>query len=190
MQYRITRDELIQVMSIWNGYLKKQVHLIACGGTALTLLNIKESTKDIDLIVPSEVEYRYLIKQLSSLGYQQITGCGWTKDKRFIFNLYSGQRIFTTGLLESPLKKGNNILFKEFSSIYLGVLNFYDLIISKLFRYSPVDVQDCKDLIRAKRKDIDLELLKERFYETSAFDISDDKNKRYFRYFMREIEEE
>jgi len=27
-----------------------RVHLIACGGTALTLLNIKESTKDITLL--------------------------------------------------------------------------------------------------------------------------------------------
>jgi len=40
-KYRIDRQELI---SGWDGFLKRKVHLIACGGTALTLLEIKPST--------------------------------------------------------------------------------------------------------------------------------------------------
>ncbi len=50
MKYRIDNQGLMDRLSAWNGFLKKDVHLIACGGTALTLLGIKASTKDIDLI--------------------------------------------------------------------------------------------------------------------------------------------
>lgn len=69
MEYRLNKKSLLEVLSQWNGFLKRKVHLIACGGTALTLLDIKPSTKDVDMIVPVEVEYRYLIKILKDLGY-------------------------------------------------------------------------------------------------------------------------
>ena len=37
-QYRVTVDELIQTLSAWDGLItgRKKIHLIACGGTALT----------------------------------------------------------------------------------------------------------------------------------------------------------
>ena len=42
----------------WNSLMNFKVHLIACGGTAMTLLDIKDSTKDIDFVVPKENEYK------------------------------------------------------------------------------------------------------------------------------------
>jgi len=59
--YRIDRQRLVNEIGAWGSFLKRKVHLIACGGTALTLLGIKPSTKDIDLIVPELKEYDYLI---------------------------------------------------------------------------------------------------------------------------------
>lgn len=61
MSSRIDRSELLDVLSQWDRYLKRRVHCIACGGTALTLLNVKESTKDIDLIIPKLEDYKYLV---------------------------------------------------------------------------------------------------------------------------------
>ena len=61
MDYRLNKDNLLELLSLWNSFLKKKVHLIACGGTALTLQDIKSSTKDVDFLVPKEDEYRYLI---------------------------------------------------------------------------------------------------------------------------------
>ena len=55
--YRIGIDALYERLEIWNGYLLRKVRLIACGGTALTLLGFKDSTKDVDLMVPDEREY-------------------------------------------------------------------------------------------------------------------------------------
>jgi hypothetical protein len=186
---KVDKSELLNILSIWNRYLKRKVHLIACGGTALTLLNIKESTIDIDLLIPNLDEYEYLLKTLIDLGYEQKTGTGWQKDRGFRFDLFPGKRIFITELLESPIDKGNHILFKEFTSIYLGILNYYDLIISKLFRFTPIDREDCLTLILKKADEIDLERLTSRFYETSSYDISDENNRKNFEIFLRLLQD-
>ena len=190
MQYRIDKEALLNILSIWDGHLKKKVHLVVCGGTALTLMNLKESTKDIDLLVPVEGEYRYLIGVLKDLGYKPTTGTGWARDKGFSFDLFLGSKIFTTDLLESPLEKGNNVLLKEFSHIYLGVLNHYDLLISKIFRSTPVDIEDCLILFKTKHAGINIKKLKDRFYETSSYDISDEKHRKNFKYFLSILKKE
>ena len=82
------------------------------------------------------------------------------------------------------VEPGNHFLFKEYSSLYLGILNYYDLIITKLFRFSPVDVEDRLSLLREKHNKIDIKKLKERFIETSLYDISDEKNLKNLKYFM------
>ena len=180
MNAQVDKTTLLNTLSLWNRYLKRTVRIIACGGTALTLLNLKESTKDVDFLIPEQSEYRYLIKNMMDLGYKQTTETGWQKNQGFILDLFVGKTIFTTELLESPLEPGNHIPYKEFSSIYLGILNYYDLIISKLFRFTPVDTDDCVTLFKEKNKEINLDKLKSRFFETSAYDISDEKNRNNF----------
>jgi len=190
MQYRIDKKTLLNILTIWDSHLKRKVHLIACGGTALTLLDIKESTKDIDLLIPDEKEYRYLIKILTDLGYDRVTGTGWArKGEGFKFDLFSGKTIFTTELLESPLKEGNNIPLKEYEYLYLGILNYYDLIISKIFRDTTVDRDDCLRLFEARQEEIDMDKLRNRFNETSSYDTSDEKNKKNFEYFLKDLKE-
>ena len=73
-KYRITGRELIQTIDNWEHLINFKVNLIGCGGTALTLLEIKESTKDIDFIVPVGKEYERLMKFLRSLGYEEKGG--------------------------------------------------------------------------------------------------------------------
>jgi predicted nucleotidyltransferase len=71
-KYRITGRELIQTIDNWEHLMNFKVNLIGCGGTALTLLEIKDSTKDIDFIVPVGKEYERLMKFLRSLGYEEM----------------------------------------------------------------------------------------------------------------------
>lgn len=118
------------------------------------------------------------------MGYEQVTGSGWQKEKGFIFDLFVGKKVFITELLESPLDSGNHFLFKEYSSLYLGILNYYDLIITKLFRFTSVDVEDCLSLLRERHNEINIKKLKARFIETSSCDISDEKNLKNLEYFM------
>lgn len=173
MEYRIDKQGLLDRISAWDSFLKRKVHLIACGGTALTLLGVKDSTKDIDLVVPEEGEHDYLIHILRQLGYKSASGWGWSRDDGFIFDLFRGKRIHTTELLESPLKEGNHTLVKEFSHIYLGILNYYDIIISKLFRGSATDNEDCLALLKANKSEIDLVKLEKQFREAASYDVSE-----------------
>jgi len=190
MDIQVDKTTLLKNLSAWDRFMKRKVRIIACGGTAMTLINIKASTKDIDLLIPEPKEYKYLVNTIIDLGYERKTGTGWQKDRGYIFDLYVGKTIFTTELLESPLKAGNYIPFKNFSSIHLGVLNYYDLIITKLFRYSSIDIDDCLSLIKEKAGEIDIGKLKSRFYETSSYDISYEKNRKNFDYFYKKVTKE
>jgi pantothenate kinase len=84
MDYRLDKQTLLDVLGQWNRFFRRKIHLIACGGTALTLMDVKASTKDVDFMVPNEPEYRYLIRTLKDLDYRQKTGSGWQK-KRAIY---------------------------------------------------------------------------------------------------------
>lgn len=190
MQYRFGKKDLLDTLGSWNDFLRKKIRLVACGGTALTLLGIKDSTKDMDFIIPIESEYDYLIKVLQDLGYKPVTGAGWSRGDNRIFDLFRGKQVHTTELLETPLKEGNHILLKEFSYLYLGVLNYYDIIISKLFRATGVDMDDCLALVKARKDRIDINLLKKRFLETSSYDVSEEKVNKNLEYFLRILKEE
>jgi len=190
MDYRIDKNGLLERLAAWNGFLKRKVRLVACGGTALTLLDIKPSTKDIDLLVPAAEEYDYLTGVLKDLGYKSASGAGWARDDGFIFDLFRGKRVHMTELLESPLEKGNNIPVKEFSNIYLGVLNHYDLLISKLFRGTAVDLEDCLMLMKARKAEIDVGKLISRFNETVSYDVSEDKIRKNLEHFKRSLKKE
>jgi len=185
MVKRIDKQGLMTELGGWNSFLKKKVYLIACGGTAMTMIGVKDSTKDIDFMVPNEAEYNYLLKIIKDLGYKPVSGHGWARDGGFTFDLFRGNKIFTTELLESPLEEGNNIKLSEFSHIYLGILNYYDLIISKLFRGSSVDFEDCSALVKAKRKEIDIDRLTERFQETASYEVSHGRVQGNFEHFLR-----
>jgi len=109
MEYRTDKTELIENLRTWNKFFKLKVHLIACGGTAMTLQGVKASTKDVDFMVPEIREYKYLKSLLADMGYKQATGPGWKREGDvFHFDLFQGNRIHTTGMLESPLTQGRN----------------------------------------------------------------------------------
>jgi len=115
MDYRLNKQTLLEVFGQWNGFFRRKVHLIACGGTALTLMDIKPSTKDVDFMVPVEPEYRYLIKTLKDLGYRQKTGSGWQKKgDLFIFDLFVGKRINTRNCWNLPWKRATIRRLKNF----------------------------------------------------------------------------
>jgi hypothetical protein len=154
-------------------------------------MDVKPSTKDVDFIVPIEPEYRYLIRILRDLGYQQKTGSGWQKKgDLFIFDLFVGKRVHTTELLTSPLEAGNHTLLKEFSHLYIGILNPYDLIASKLFRGTGVDFEDCLMLVKARKDDIDIKRVERHFKELASYDISEKRITTYIEDFLDLLKKE
>ena len=173
-KYRTTGIELLNTIDNWEHLIDFNVHLIGCGGTALTLLRIKESTKDIDMMVPVQKEYERLIIFLRKIGYQERgNGLVHPDDPNFLYQFWSGNRVFTTELLDSPLEPGKNIPIKKWRHIYLGALNPQDLIITKMFRGTPVDLDD--SLAAFSEFKMDPGALLERFVETAGYDINPNK---------------
>lgn len=173
---KIDKNELLNNMRAWNRILRRKIHLIACGGTAMTLLDVKASTKDVDFMAPNLKEYNYLIKLLPAMGYAQTSGSGWRrKGEVFHFDIFPGNKIHTTELLESPLEAGRNRPLVEFSRLYIGILNDYDLISSKLMRGTKVDYEDCVMLVKAHKDELDLEKLAAHFHEMISYDIAEER---------------
>ncbi len=188
--YRLDKNELLDTLRAWNIALRRKVHLIACGGTAMTLLGVKASTKDVDFMVPNIREYNYLIKQLPAMGYAPATGPGWQrKGEIFHFDIFRGNNIHTTGLLKSPLEVGRNKLLAEFSHLYIGILNDYDLISSKLMRGTRVDYKDCVMLATAHKDELDLEKLTTHFHEMVSYDVAEERIRPNINYFLERLRE-
>jgi hypothetical protein len=174
-EYRIDKAGLWTILEGWDAYLPRKVRLIACGGTALTIQDLKPSTKDVDFLVPEDSEHVTLVQTIRRLGYRQATGSGWTRGDGYIFDLFAGKTVFVTELLESPLEQGNHIPIKAFKKLSVAALNDYDLVISKMFRGSAVDIQDCLALIRARSKDFDRNRLEARYKETAQYDLNPER---------------
>ncbi|MBW1860488.1 MAG: hypothetical protein JRI70_10610 [Deltaproteobacteria bacterium] len=167
--YRITGARLLETLDNWDQLMNFRTQLIACGGTALTLLELKESTKDVDFVVPVVAEYERLMKFLKAIGYREKQG-GWAHpdDPLFLYQFWYGSRVFTTDLLDSPLQEGRNILIKQWRHIYLGALNLVDLIITKVFRGTSVDMDDC--IVAFEKGQVDPQQLLMRYVETASYD--------------------
>jgi hypothetical protein len=177
--YRITSDILLDTIDNWDELMTFRVQLIACGGTALTLLKLKESTKDIDFVVPDVSEYERLIRFLSRVGYSE-KGGGWAHpdDPLFLYQFCYGKRVFTTELLDSPLDPGKHIVIKEWPHIYLGALNLIDLIITKMFWGTGVDMDDC--ITTFETGQVNPRELLERYAATASYDLNPDEKMQNF----------
>jgi len=185
-KYRITASELLQTIENWEHLIDFKVNLIGCGGTALTLLEIKDSTKDIDFIVPISKERERLMKFLRSLGYEEKGGgLAHPDDPYFLYQFWVGNRVFTTDLLDPPLNPGRNIPIKKWRHIYLGALNLQDLIITKMFRGMQVDVDDC--VAAFARFEVDPEELLKRYAETAKYDLNPEKMIQNFNVFAEAL---
>jgi hypothetical protein len=188
-KYRISGVDLLDTLENWDSLMNFRVRLIACGGTALTLLNIKESTKDIDLIVPETSEYDKLMKFLKALNYRfKGNGLVHEDDPNFIYQFWCGNKVFTTDLLESPLKENNHILIHRWTHIYLGALNLTDLIITKMFRGTPADREDCLAAFVAGQ--VDAEKLFESYSEAARYDLNPEKVMQNFGYLAEGLYED
>ena len=188
IKYRLSANDLLDTLDNWNSLMNFRVSLIACGGTALTLLKIKDSTKDIDFIVPMQKEYDRLMKFLRDLGYEEKgSGLAHDDDPNFIYQFWYGNKVFTTDLLDSPLDPDKHILIKQWSHIYLGALNLNDLIITKMFRGTSVDRKDCIDAFATGQ--VNAEELLERYSEAARYDLNPRKVMKNFVYLAEDLRE-
>lgn len=141
---------------------------------SLELIGTQRIHKGRRFLVPDEKEYRRLIRFLKQAGYRQRASYSWKREgELIIFDLYPGKNIYTTEFLTSPLKRLGNQKIREWKRIYLGTLNPTDLIISKMFRGTEVDIED--SLVLLQKEKVGIKKLEKRYRETTKYDVSENR---------------
>lgn len=158
----INANELFELLSSISKYVEKEIHLYALGGTALTILNLKPSTLDVDINIDNEEEYKYLCEVFEQIGFERKGTYRWFTQEDLAFDLFHGSNILGTQLLEDCLEKSGFV--KSFGKIKLYTLSLEDIIISKLARGDNRDFDDIKSIL--EHSEIDISLLIERYKET------------------------
>lgn len=166
--------------------LNEPLELFAIGGTAMVLAGIKEATKDIDFLTTEN--YQKIKKLFSLAGLKEESSsknCNiWRLNKLRIDLFYDG---FIMGI---PFPEDWNKISKkirEIGKIKLYILNWYDLIITKISRSEERDIEDILAII--KTQNLDFNFLKKRYYsiaETSIISDYDYKFKHLERTWLRQ----
>lgn len=127
------------------------------------------------------------MRLLQLLGYKPATGNGWKHPNvPWIFDLFRGQTIFQTELLDPIHEKANHRVIFDFGKLTLACLNPADLIISKMFRGTNVDVQD--SVLMLKSEPLDMQYLAERYKATADYYYNTAACKTNFGYLIDELD--
>ena len=157
----INAEELFELIESISKFIEKEISMYALGGTALTILHIKKSTRDVDINIESNAEYQYICKIFDDLGFEK-KGIRWISQEGLAFDLFHGSNILGTELLPDCIDKSNFI--KSFGNIKLYTLPLEDIIISKLARGDSRDFDDIKTILEVKK--IDFRKFVQRYKET------------------------
>ncbi|MGC1131429.1 MAG: DUF6036 family nucleotidyltransferase [Nitrososphaeraceae archaeon] len=139
----LDKNRLFEFLEEIDKELDFEITLVAVGGTALTLLDVKPSTIDIDFTVPNYFEeFRDFLLTLSH---------------GFKIDLYHDSMVFTQILPEDYLKKSKLIKTPQLKKISLRSLDPIDIVVTKIGRLNDRDKQDidiCIKNFRLKKADI------------------------------------
>ena len=141
---QVGSKKLFDVLLEFNRYLASELGAIAVGGTALTLLGKKESTKDIDLCFEDEQGKKRFIRTAERLGYthesDRLIGHG------IIIDVYSNGFIFCVQL--PPDYRGKTVQIRNMGKLSISALSPEDLIITKTARLNERDTEDIEGIFK------------------------------------------
>ena len=120
----IDKDDLIDWIKAMDNRLDFEIELIAVGGTAMTLLGLKGSTRDVDFCLDSKDKKRFM-KAL---------------DKKFIVDIFVDGYIFSEQLPDDYKEKSKELL--KLKNITLKTLSPVDIVITKTARLNARDEAD------------------------------------------------
>jgi hypothetical protein len=162
--------------------LNEPLELFAIGGTAMVLKNIKESTKDIDFLTAEKYEKIKRLFELAGLKEESASkACNiWGLGNIRIDIFYEG---FIVGISFPKDWTSLSEKIKEIGKVNLYILNWYDLIITKISRAEKRDIEDIIAIL--KSQDIDFDFLKKRYYSIAETSLIAD-----FDYKFKHLEDE
>ncbi|MBD3204423.1 hypothetical protein GF327_09100 [Candidatus Woesearchaeota archaeon] len=152
--------------------LDQEIEIYAMGGTAMILKNIKESTKDIDFLTTNTYEeIKKLFKIAGLIETDKSKLCNkWLMDNKIRIDIFYDDFILGTTLPDNWKNMSEHI--KTIGKIKLSILNWYDIIITKIARSEKRDIQDSQEII--KSQDIDFNRLKKRYYKIAEVSLISD----------------
>jgi predicted nucleotidyltransferase component of viral defense system len=127
------KKKLLDFLEILDKEITKEITLVAAGGTAMTLLDMKASTVDIDFTIPSQD-----VKEFEN-GLKVIP-------HGFRIDYWTDGMVFSQILPDDYLKKSVPIK-TNLKNIKLRALHPVDIVITKIGRLDERDVQDIKACI-------------------------------------------
>ncbi len=160
-------ESLFELLQSISKFIDIKIRMYALGGTALTLLNIKKSTLDVDINIATKKEYDYTLKTFDDIGFKRIGTMRWISQEGLAFDIFHGSNIMGTDLLSDCLNKSKFI--RSFGNIELYTLHLLDIIISKLARGDTRDFEDIKSILENKK--IDIKELVGRYQKTMEISI-------------------
>ena len=129
----LNKNVLFDFLDLLDEELEKKITLVAVGGTAMTLLNLKSSTIDVDFTIPSEDKDEYDKAILNTPHAHKI-------------DVWEDGYVFCQALPSDYLQKSKTI--KEFNNIRLLALGPIDIVVTKIGRLNERDIQDIESCIK------------------------------------------
>lgn len=134
MPSKLDKTYLFDLLGTLEEYLSMRITLVAAGGTAMTLLDLKSSTIDIDFTGPTEDINEFdRVQKMISHGHK--------------IDLYYNGAVFSQVLPSDYLDRSKKIR-TELRRIDLRALHPVDIIVTKIGRLSTHDRQDIESCIR------------------------------------------
>jgi len=141
--------------------LNEPLELFVIGGTAMVLEGIKEATKDIDFLTTENYDEIKRIFSLAGLKEESSNKvCNiWRLNDIRIDIFYES---FILGVPFPDDWKNLSKKIREVGKIKIYLLNWYDIIITKISRSEARDIEDILAII--KNQKLDIKFLKKRYY--------------------------
>jgi len=162
-------DEFLNILA----ELDTDIELFAIGGTAMVLKNIKESTKDINFLSTEPYEkIKDLFEKAGLKEEQRSKACNiwYLGDTRI--DIFYEEFILGIALPDDWKELSEHI--KDIGKVKLYILNWYDIIITKIARSERRDIEDIIKIIKDQK--INFKKLKERYYNLAEGSLISDYN--------------
>ena len=138
----LDKEVLFNLLKNFDDEAKQKITLIAVGGTAMALLNLKTSTLDIDFTVPRNDKTEFdRVRIVIPHGFK--------------IDVYTDGDVFCNRLPNDYLERSSEI--RNFKKIFLRALHPVDIVVTKIGRLNQRDIQDIESCIsrcKIKKEDI------------------------------------
>ena len=174
-----TKQELEKLLEDVGEKIKKSVRIYMIGGCALSFKNIKDRTKDIDIIVTSQEDFDRIDAGIKESGFQSMTdresefyltalAVFIKEDSRIdVFLKQVGKMLFLTKSMIQRAEK-----YKTYGKLEVYLASNEDIFLFKMMTSRDGDVKDCD---RIMKEGIDFEIVYKEIVEQSK-----EEGKRWF----------